>query len=271
MSANRVIAITGGSAGIGRATAIGLARAGHAVAICARRVDKLEAAARQIREDGGKVLTVRADVSRFEDVEQFVAATVEHFGTLDVMVCNAGFAVAGAIDDITPPQMRALMDVNYMGTFYAARAALRLFRRKAAGHIVIVSSIVGRRGVPYMGAYSATKFAQVGMAECLRAEVAGTGIQVTVIYPVSTETEFFDVMSRETGTTVSRIGGPRQDVATVAAAIIRAIEHPVPEVFPHFQSRALIWVNTFAPGFTDRLVKRFGRKPLRREHSADPQ
>ena len=80
-----------------------------------------------------------------------------------------------------------------------------------------------------------------------------------------------EVMSRETGTTVSRIGGPRQDVATVADAIARAIEHPVPEVFPHFQSRALIWANTFAPGFTDRLVKRFGRKPLHGEHPADPQ
>jgi hypothetical protein len=88
---------------------------------------------------------------------------------------------------------------------------------------------------------------------------------------VSTETEFFEVMSRETGTTVSRTAGPRQDVATVADAIARAIEHPVPEVFPHFQSRALIWANTFAPGFTDRLVKRFGRKPLRGEHPADPQ
>jgi len=271
MSANRVIAITGGSAGIGRATAVRLAHAGHAVAICARRADKLDAAADQIRDNGGKVLAVAGDVSRLEDVERFVAATVERFGTLDVMVCNAGFAVAGAIDDVTPRQMRALMDINYMGTFYAAAAALRLFRRKAVGHIVIVSSIVGRRGVPYMGAYSATKFAQVGMAECLRAELAGTGIHVTVVYPVSTETEFFEVMSRETGTTVSRTAGPRQDAATVADAIACAIEHPVPEVFPHFQSRALIWANTFAPGFTDRLVKRFGRKPLRGEHPADPQ
>ena len=120
------------------------------------------------------------------------------------MICNAGFGIAGAIDEIAPDQMQRLMDVNYIGTYHATRAALPLFRRQGPGHLIIVSSIVGKRGVPYMGAYSATKFAQVGLAECLRAELAGTGIHVSVVYPVSTETEFFDVMSRETGTAVTR-------------------------------------------------------------------
>src|SRR5581483_2467494 len=102
----------------------------------------------------------------------------------------------------------------------------REFRRQGAGHLIVISSIVGKRGVPYMGAYAATKFAQVGMAECLRAEVAGTPIHVTVVFPVSTESEFFDVMSRETGTTVSRAFGPRQDASVVADAIARAIARP---------------------------------------------
>ena len=263
MSSKRVVAITGASAGIGRAAALRFARAGDAVAICARRVARLQAVADEIRAAGGDVLAVPADVTKLAEMERFVSATVERFGTLDVMMCNAGFGVAGAIDEITPEQMRELVDVNFIGTFYASRVALPIFRRKGSGHIVIVSSIVGKRGVPYMGAYAATKFAQVGMAECLRAELAGTGIHVTVVYPVSTETEFFEVMSRATGTTVSRTAGPRQDAAVVADAIARAVERPVPEVFPHFKSRALVWVNTFAPGFTDRLVKRFGRKPLR--------
>ena len=96
--------------------------------------------------------------------------------------------------------MHKLVDINYFGTYHATRAALPVFRRQGRGHVIIVSSIVGKRGVPYMGAYSATKFAQVGLAECLRAELAGSGIHVSVVYPVSTDTEFFDVMSRETGT-----------------------------------------------------------------------
>src|SRR6185503_16376853 len=127
----------------------------------------------------------------------------------------------------------------YNGTFLAARAALAPFRRQNAGHLVIVSSIVGKRGVPYMGAYAATKFAQVGLAECLRAELAGSPIHVSVVFPVSTDTEFFDVMVGETGAPVSRAFGPRQHVDTVAAAIGRAIDRPVPEVYPHRISRGL--------------------------------
>jgi short-subunit dehydrogenase len=157
------------------------------------------------------------------------------------------------------------MEVNYIGTYLAARAALRVFRRQRHGHIIIVSSVAGKRGVPYMGAYAATKFAQVGLAECLRSELVGTAIHVSVVYPVSTDTEFFGVMSRETGTTVARGPGPRQDADAVANAIARAIERPVPEVYPLFKSRALVWLNAFAPGFCDRVVQRFGRKPLQRE------
>jgi short-subunit dehydrogenase len=259
----RIVAITGASAGIGRATAVRLARGGASIAICARRRDRLDAAAAEIVAAGGQALAIAADVTSDTDMRQFASATVERFGRLDVMICNAGFGVAGAIDDVTPEQMRRLVDVNYMGTFYAARAALEIFRRQSAGHLIVISSIVGKRGVPYMGAYAATKFAQVGMAECLRAEVARTSVHVTVVYPVSTESEFFDVMSRETGTVVTRAFGPRQQTSTVADAIARAIDRPAPEVYPHARSRALVWLNAVAPGYCDRLVKRFGRKPLR--------
>jgi NADP-dependent 3-hydroxy acid dehydrogenase YdfG len=263
MSARRVVAITGGSAGIGRATALRLAHDGGAIAICARRADRLDAVASEISAAGGQPLPVVADVTREADMEGFVAQTVARFGRLDVMMCNAGFGIAGAIDEVTPEQMQKLIDVNYTGTYLAARAAVRAFRRQGYGHLIVVSSIVGKRGVPYMGAYAATKFAQVGLAECLRAEVEGSLLRVTVVYPISTDTEFFDVMSHETGTTVARAYGPRQDVGTVANAIARAIERPVPEVYPYFKSRLLVILNAFAPGFTDRIMKRFGRKPIR--------
>ena len=242
-----------------------MAREGAAIAICARRADRLDSVAAEIVAAGGQALSMTADVTRAGEMDLFVARTVERFGHLDVMMCNAGFGIAGAIDDIAPDQMQKLLDVNYTGTYHATRAALPLFRRQGAGHVIIVSSIVGKRGVPYMGAYSATKFAQVGLAECLRSELVGTGIHVSVVYPVSTETEFFDVMSRETGTAVTRAGGPRQSVDAVAEAIARAIHRPIPEIYPHAKSRALVILNALAPGFTDRVVKRFGRKPVRRE------
>jgi short-subunit dehydrogenase len=260
---SRVVAITGASSGIGRATALRLARGGAALVVCARRSDRLHAVAAEIAAAGGQALPIVADVTRADDMQMLVDRGVERFGRLDVMVCNAGFGIAGALDDTTPAQMQKLVDVNVMGTYYAARAALPVFRRQAHGHLIVVSSIVGKRGVPYMGAYSATKFAQVGLAECLRAETAGTGIHVTVVYPISTDTEFFDVMSRETGTSIVRAHGPRQDVAIVADAIARAIDRPVAEVYPYFRSRALVWLNAFAPGVCDRIVKRFGRQPVR--------
>ena len=259
----RVVAITGASAGIGRATALRLARDGASIAICGRRLNRLEAVSSEITAAGGTALPVAADVTSEAAMNAFVATAVEQFGRLDVMMCNAGFGIAGAIDDIAPDQMRKLIDVNYMGTYYAARAALATFRGQGHGHLIFVSSIVGKRGVPYMGAYAATKFAQVGLAECVRAELTGTRIHVTVVYPVTTDSEFFDVMSEATGTHISRTAGPRQTTETVADAIARAIERPVPEVFPYFKSRALVWLNAFAPGVCDRLVKRFGRKPVR--------
>ena len=265
MAARRVVVITGASSGIGRATALRLARDGAAVVMCARRADRLEAAAAEVRAAGGEALPIIADVTRADEVRRLVDSAVERFEHIDVMVCNAGFGIAGAIDDITPDQMQKLVDVNFMGTYHAVRAVLPMFRRRNHGHVIVVSSIVGKRGVPYMGAYAATKFAQAGLAECLRAEVAGSGIHVTVVFPVSTETEFFDVMSRETGTTVTRAHGPRQDVSVVADAIARAIDRPVPEVFPHAWSRALVWLNAAAPGICDRFVQRFGRRPVRTE------
>ena len=260
---NRVIAITGASAGIGRAIALRAARDGSGVAICARRGPLLEKTAADVAAAGGQPFALVADVTQADDMDRFVAGTVERFGRLDVLICNAGFGIAGAIDQVTPDQMRRLLDVNYMGTFYAAAAGLAVFRRQHSGHLIVMSSIVGKRGVPYVGAYAATKFAQVGMAECLRAELAGSPIHVTVVYPVSTDSEFFDVMSRETGTTIVRAAGPRQKAAIVADAVATAIGHPVAEVYPHRASRALVWLNAIAPGYCDRVVKRFGRKPVR--------
>jgi NADP-dependent 3-hydroxy acid dehydrogenase YdfG len=261
MASPRIIAITGASAGIGRAVALRMAQEGASLAICARRSDRLGQVAADIEAAGGHALPVVGDVTSEHDMVELVRLSVERYQRLDVMICNAGFGVAGAIDAMPPGQMRKLLDVNYLGTYYAARAALPVFRRQGRGHFVFVSSIVGKRGVPFMGAYSATKFAQVGLAESLRSELSGSDIHVTLVFPVSTESEFVDVMTRETGAEVRRSAGPRQSAEQVANAIARAIERPVPELYPHALSRGLVWLNALAPGFCDRVVKKYGRKP----------
>ena len=151
------------------------------------------------------------------------------------------------------------MDVNFIGTYYGARAALPIFRRQGHGHLIVVSSIVGRRGIPLMSGYSATKAAQAGFAESLRSELAATDIHVSAVYPVSTDTEFRSAMERDYGYSVSGLG-PKQPVEEVAAAIVGCIKRPRPEVYPHRKSRALALLNIAAPAFTDRLVQRYGRR-----------
>jgi short-subunit dehydrogenase len=258
MPSSRVVVITGASAGIGRATALRLARDGAAVVVSARRRDRLDALVRDIDVLGGRAMAVVADVTREEDMQRLVRQTMERFDRLDVMICNAGFGVEGSLNQIAGEHMRRLLDVNYLGTFYAARAALPVFRQQNAGHLLFVSSIVGKRGVPQMGAYAATKFAQVGLAECLRAELSGSDIHVSVVFPVSTDTEFHLVM-QETCGVASRARGPRQSAEQVADAIARGILRPAPEIYPYRKARGLVLLNAIAPGFCDRFVKRFGR------------
>jgi NADP-dependent 3-hydroxy acid dehydrogenase YdfG len=259
MSAQKVVAITGASAGIGRATALRVARDGASVVVSARRRDRLIALAREIGAFGGRALPVVADVTREDDMRRLVKAAVDEYGRLDVMICNAGFGVEGSADEVATEHMRRLIDVNYLGTFYGARAALPVFRQQTAGHLIFVSSIVGKRGVPHMGAYSATKFAQVGLAECLRAELVGSKIHVSVVLPVSTDTEFIEVMQKTCGV-ASRARGPRQTAAQVADAIARGIVRPTAEIYPYRKARGLVLLNAIAPGLCDRFVKRFGRQ-----------
>src|SRR6476646_9111305 len=125
----RVAVITGASSGIGLACATLLAREGAAVVLGARRSERLQEAVRAIEAGGGRALAITMDVSRSEDVERLVADTLSGFGRLDVMICNAGFGYYGTLEDTSPDVMQRMMDVNYMGTFLAARAALPVFRR----------------------------------------------------------------------------------------------------------------------------------------------
>ncbi len=262
--AGRVAVITGASSGIGLGCAHRLAAEGAAVVLGARRLDRLEEAVRGIHDAGGRAAALQIDVTRDQDLEALVAKARDTFGRLDIMICNAGFGYYGTLEETPPDIMRRMMDVNFMGTFSGARAAVPIFRSQNSGHLFFISSIVGRRGIPLMGGYSATKAAQAGLAESLRSEFAGTPIHVTCVYPISTESEFRDAMTRDYGHVVSGLG-PKQSVETVARAIVACVHHPRAELYPHAPSRGLTILNALAPGFTDRMVKKYGR---RREDAA---
>jgi short-subunit dehydrogenase len=253
-----VIVITGASSGIGRACAERLAADHATVVVSARRSDRLTALVAEIAARGGRALAVPGDVTSESDMQALVDRAVDAFGRIDVMICNAGIGYHGRFDETPASVMRRLVDVNLMGTFYAAHAAITQFRRQGHGHLIAISSIVGRRAVGGSSVYSATKAAQVGFIESLRAEFAGTRLRASVVLPVSTLTEFHETMRQEYGYEVTRVG-PRQSSAHVADAVARCIRSPRAEVYPHRLSRALGVINVLAPGLTDRVVRRFTR------------
>ena len=247
-----VVAVTGASAGIGRECVLAFAREGARLAAAARRLDRLEALAAEVRALGAEVLVMKTDVGDAVDVKRFVQAIVERFGRLDVLVNNAGCGVRGTVEETPASAYERLMRVNYLGTVYGCQAAIPIMRRQGAGVIVNVSSIVGHRALPTGGAYAATKAAQISLTEALRAELKGTGVFACSVHPIGTTTEFGEVADRESGTkSLGGPVGPQQSALDVARAIVRCAKRPRPEVFPYPASRLLVVLNALAPGFVD--------------------
>ena len=255
----RVAVVTGASSGIGLAIAQHLAREGVGVVLGARRADRLDDAVRGIRAAGGRADYLVMDVTSETSVQHLVQHARDALGRLDIMICNAGFGFYGTVEETPGPIMQRMMDVNFMGTFYGARAALPIFRAQSHGHLIVISSIVGQRGIALMSGYSATKAAQVAFVESLRAEFSGTRIAVSVVLPVSTATEFRHAMERDYGHSVSGLG-PTQSTDDVARAVVRCVQRPRAEVYPHASARALTIVNAIVPGLTDRIVRKYGRR-----------
>jgi 3-oxoacyl-[acyl-carrier protein] reductase len=184
---DRVVVITGASAGIGRATARELVDAGARVVLGARRRDRLDAIA---AEHPDRVLAVETDVRVPDDSRRLVAAAIERFGRVDALVANAGIGMYGGILDHTDDELATMLDTNVAGTVWPIRAAVPHLVEAGGGDIVIVASVAGFRGGADEAVYAATKFAQVGLAGGLDRELRERGIRVTTIGPAGTSTEF---------------------------------------------------------------------------------
>ena len=189
MADARVLLITGASSGIGAATARQAAEAGWRLVLGARSEDKLRELARDLGDD--RALAVRCDVTSWDDQQAIVAAALERFGALDAVFANAGFGAKRGFLEETPEHWRAMVDTNVYGVALSIRAALPHFREASAGHMLITSSLAGRRVLPG-SLYSATKWAVCAIGEALRQEVADTPIKVTLIEPGMVDTPFFE-------------------------------------------------------------------------------
>ena len=251
--AGKVAVVTGASAGIGRATALALAREGARVLVTARRRDRLEALAGEIRAAGGEAVAVPGDIARREDVRIVIGSAIEGLGRLDILVNNAGLGHYAPVGETPPETFQYLWDVNVMGMVYGIQEALPFMRQQGRGHIINVSSVAGKRGGAGNSAYNATKFAQIGISEALRLELRGSGIHVTIVCPVVTATEFFEVAQRRSGGRRPRFAGPVQTAEHVARCILRCVHRPRPEVFPFKTARIYTVLGAISPRLADRI------------------
>jgi clavulanate-9-aldehyde reductase len=186
---DQVVAVTGASSGIGEATALACARAGAAVALGARRMDRIEALAQQIIDDGGRALAVQTDVSQEDQARAFVERARSGLGRLDVLVNNAGVMLLGPIENAPTEEWRRMIAANVFGVLYCTHAALPIMREQGFGHIVNVSSVAGRVARAGSGVYNLTKFGVGAFSESLRQEAVGLGVRVTTIEPGAVATE----------------------------------------------------------------------------------
>jgi NADP-dependent 3-hydroxy acid dehydrogenase YdfG len=195
MADEPVLVITGASTGIGAATARRAAEFGYRIVLAARSEDKLEQLAEEL---GGadRALAVRCDVADWDDQQALVAAAVDRFGRLDAYFANAGFGAKRGFLEESVEHWKSMIDTNVLGAALSIRASLPHFRERNRGHMLLTSSVAGRRALPG-SLYSATKHAVTAMGEALRQEVSDTDIKVTLIEPGMVDTPFFE--SRPSG------------------------------------------------------------------------
>jgi NADP-dependent 3-hydroxy acid dehydrogenase YdfG len=181
--------VTGASSGIGEATALACARAGAAVALAARRSERIEGLAQQIIQEGGRAIAVPADVGDEAQARGFVERTHAELGRLDVLVNNAGVMLLGPLENAPTEEWRRMIHANVFGVLYCTHAALPLMHAQGSGHIVNISSVAGRVARAGSGVYNLTKFGVGAFSESLRQEGIALGVRVTVIEPGAVATE----------------------------------------------------------------------------------
>ena len=255
--AGQTAIVTGASSGIGRETARELAAKSANVVLASRNRARLEEVAVDLVHLPGRTLVAPTDVTERLSVEALVRRTVEEFGTVDVLVNNAGSGLFAPIATGSIENMRRLFEVNFWGAVQCIQAAVPYMQSQRRGHIVNVSSVAGRFAPPYMGAYAATKHALRAVSDALRNEVAASGIGVSTIYPGLTQTSFTEAMTQEVPVPhippVVRFISPK----AVAERIVSAIRWNRRDVFVSPEDIAAVAATAIAPGLFDWVARAF--------------
>ncbi len=247
---DKVAIITGASSGIGRETALALAREGARVALASRNEPALREVANAIAQMGGESLVARADVTQKDQVDRLVSETLKKWGRVDIVVANAGAYIRCPIIELTIADLERSMAVNFYGAMYLVLAALPPMRERQSGHVVLVSTMDSKKGLPLDAPYVAAKFAMTGIGDVMRQELRQLGIAVSTILPGRVDTPMI------AGLRVPWISA-KIPAEAVARAIVRAIRRRQPEVIVPPFAALLNYFHTLSPHLSDWGVKFF--------------
>jgi short-subunit dehydrogenase len=256
--------ITGASQGIGRALAEEAAARGARVLAAARSADLLAELSASARARGLPVEVVAADVTRPDDRQKMADEALRLFGGLDVLVNNAGVGATGHFAEAAPERLRRIMEVNLFGLTETTRVCLPLLRQGNRPAVVNISSIAAKRGIPARSEYSASKFAVQGFSEALRSELAAEGIDVLVVNPGLTQTNFSqNMIEQKAKQPMDHLRG--MSAEAVARAVLRAVERGRHDTTLTLKGKLLSWVSGLLPRLADWYAARRVRALFRDE------
>ncbi len=269
MSSNATVSskvlVTGASSGIGEATAYRFAAEGHDLFLVARRESRLAQVAERCRWAGaGQVLFEAHDLAIPGAGSVIVDNCLRRLGGLHILICNAGYGFYGPVAEILPQEMEQIWRVNYQSGYETIHRALPHFLQQAEGHIVLVSSIIGRKALPFSAPYCVTKSAQIALGEALHGELRSKGIGVTVVCPGFTSTEFHDSVRRRGSLPAFRRPVSGQDPQRVAKCILWSLRRQLREVHLTAPGKSLLFLNRLFPSLTCRLTDWFLNRQLSR-------
>jgi len=252
----KTVLVTGASSGIGRETALTFATAGANVVLVARRAAALAKVATQARASGAEALSVATDVTNPTAVAVCFRKAVQRFGSVDIVVNNAGVLLPAQVVDMDPADLQRMLDVNLFGALHVMQAAVKqMQQQESGGHIVNVASLAGRRGFSPLGGYCASKFALVGMTEALRTELMGSNVGVSLVLPGVIDTPMAEAAALNSETAGFWPKSLNMPTAWVVWAVFAAVRLKLAEVAVPPGGALLEKLGALAPGATDILVR----------------
>jgi short-subunit dehydrogenase len=261
MTGSPVIIITGASSGIGAATAKLFGQKGYCVVLAARRIERLNLLTEKIRQNGGTALAVPTDITRLEQINQLVDATIVKYGRIDVLLNNAGIGRMNWLESMDPiTDISNQINLNLVALIHTTRIVLPHMIQQQKGHILNMASVAGLIATPTYSIYAASKFGVRGFTNALRRELNGSGVKVSGIYPGGVETEFSEQAGKRPNTGVKTPDVIKLTAIEVAETVWSVVQRPRRTVVIPRVMRIFIILNRIFPGFVDWGIHRVVRK-----------